>query len=182
MLCGCTLECPCSWELCAKIFRGENVKKLLSNLAHTHTSHMLGISMVDAGSNDFIFKIKLLNNVLNSDSVGSALCVISCFSHVWLFATVWTIAHQVPLSTGFSRQEYKSGFRFLPAGYLPHPGIECPLRLWFPGQENPLEKEVATHSSICAWRNPWTEEPGRLQAIGSQRVGHNWVTNTLGRL
>ena len=41
------------------------------------------------------------------------------------------------------------------------------------GQENPLEKELATHSSILAWRIPWTEEPGRLQFMGSQRVGHD---------
>ena len=41
------------------------------------------------------------------------------------------------------------------------------------GQENPLEKEMATHSSILAWRIPWTEEPGGLQSTGSQRVGHD---------
>ena len=41
------------------------------------------------------------------------------------------------------------------------------------GQEDPLEKGMATHSSILVWRNPWTEEPGRLQSMGSQRVGHN---------
>ena len=41
------------------------------------------------------------------------------------------------------------------------------------GQEVPLEKEMATHSSIPAWRIPWTEEPGRLQSVGSQRVGHD---------
>ena len=40
------------------------------------------------------------------------------------------------------------------------------------GQEDPLEKEMATHSSILAWRIPWTEEPGGLQSTGSQRVGH----------
>ena len=39
-----------------------------------------------------------------------------------------------------------------------------------------MEKEMATHSSILAWRIPWTEEPGGLQSRGSQRVGHNWVT------
>ena len=39
------------------------------------------------------------------------------------------------------------------------------------GQEDPLEKEVATHSSILAWRIPWTEEPGGLQSMGSQKVG-----------
>ena len=41
------------------------------------------------------------------------------------------------------------------------------------GGEDPLEKEMATHSSILAWRIPWTEEPGRLQSTGSQRVGHD---------
>ena len=41
------------------------------------------------------------------------------------------------------------------------------------GQEDPLEKEMATHSSILAWRIPWTEEPGGLQSMGLQRVGHN---------
>ena len=41
------------------------------------------------------------------------------------------------------------------------------------GQEDPLEKGMATHSSILAWRIPGTEEPGELQSMGSQRVGHN---------
>ena len=41
------------------------------------------------------------------------------------------------------------------------------------GQEDPLEKEMATHSSILAWEIPWTEEPGGLQSTGSQRVGHD---------
>ena len=41
------------------------------------------------------------------------------------------------------------------------------------GWENPLEEEMATHSSVLAWRISWTEEPGQLQSMGSQRVGHN---------
>ena len=41
------------------------------------------------------------------------------------------------------------------------------------GLEGPLEKGMATHSSILSWRIPWTEEPGRLQSTGSQRVGHD---------
>ena len=43
------------------------------------------------------------------------------------------------------------------------------------GQEDPLEREMATHSSILAWKIPWIEEPGGIQSMGSQRVGHNWV-------
>ena len=41
------------------------------------------------------------------------------------------------------------------------------------GQEDPLEEGMATHSSVLAWRIPWTEEPGRLQSTGLQRVGHD---------
>ena len=41
------------------------------------------------------------------------------------------------------------------------------------GREDPLEKEMATHSSILAWKIPWTGEPGRLQSMGLQRVGHD---------
>ena len=51
-------------------------------------------------------------------------------------------------------------------------------RVWFLGGEDPLEKGMATHSSILAWRILWTEEPGGLQSTGSQTVRHNWVTNT----
>ena len=41
------------------------------------------------------------------------------------------------------------------------------------GQEDPLEKEMATHSGTLAWKIPWMEEPGKLQSVGSQRVGHD---------
>ena len=44
------------------------------------------------------------------------------------------------------------------------------------GQEDPLEKEMATHSSILAWRSPWTEDPGGLQSTGSQKVRHDWAS------
>ena len=47
------------------------------------------------------------------------------------------------------------------------------------GQEDPLKEEMATHPGILAQRIPWTEEPGGLQSTGLQRVGDNWVTNTL---
>ena len=69
------------------------------------------------------------------------------------FCDPMNIACQGPLSMGFSRQEYWNG--------LPCPSPE----------------EMATHSSVLAWKIPWTEEPGRLQSMGSQRVGHNWETS-----
>ena len=56
------------------------------------------------------------------------------------------------------------------------PGMQ---ETWVPslGWEDPLEKEMATHSSTLVWRIPWREEPGRLQSMGSQSVGHDWATS-----
>ena len=67
---------------------------------------------------------------------------------------------QAPPSMGFSKQEYRSG--------LPLPSLE-----------DPLEKEMATYFNILAWEISWTEEPGRLQSLGSQRVRHNLLTKQL---
>ena len=46
------------------------------------------------------------------------------------------------------------------------------------GKDDPLEKGMATHSSVLAWRIPWKEEPGGLQSTGLHKVGHGWATNT----
>ena len=99
---------------------------------------------------------------------------------------------------GFPRQENWSGLPFPLPGDRPNPGIEprsctSPTLLggffrlkclpamretWVRslGREVPLEKEMATHSSILAWRIPWTEEPGGLQSTGLQGVGHDRAT------
>ena len=53
------------------------------------------------------------------------------------------------------------------------------IQVWFLGQEDLLEKGMATHSSILAWGIPWTEGSGRLQSMGLQRVWHDWVINIL---
>ena len=50
------------------------------------------------------------------------------------------------------------------------------MRIWSLGQEDPLEKKTATHSSTFAWKIPWTEEPGGQQSTGWQRIGHDWAT------
>ena len=52
------------------------------------------------------------------------------------------------------------------------------IRSGIAGLYDVCEKEMATHSSILAWRIPWTKKPGRLQSMGSQRVGHDWATGT----
>ena len=151
--------------------------------------------------------------------------MLSRFSHVQLLANLWTVAHQAPLSMGFSSQEYWSSLPFPSPGDLPDPGIR-PMSLRSPELaggflttsttwkaqtlilfyilwaslvtqmvknlpvmqkpqetqvrslvwEDPLEEEMVTHSSILAWRIPWTGEPGGLQSMGSQRVGHKWLS------
>ena len=56
---------------------------------------------------------------------------------------------------------------------LPANAGDIEMRVQPLGWEDPLEEDMATHSSILAWRIPWTEEPGRLQSIATQRVGHD---------
>ena len=99
--------------------------------------------------------------------------MLSC---VWLFATPWTTARQVPLSMGFSRQGYWSGLLFPSPGDLPDPAIE-------PGspasQADSLPSEPPGKVSPTLWvlirvGQAWTEEPDRLQSVRSQRVAHNW--------
>ena len=118
------------------------------------------------------------------------------------FATLWTVAHQAPLSMGFFRQEYWVSCHFLLHGLFPTQGSDPHLLsllhwqadslalsyLGIPmlsmvsqvvlvemGQEDPLEEEMANRSSNLAWRIPRTEESGGLQSIGLRRVGHDWA-------
>ena len=63
------------------------------------------------------------------------------------------------------------------AQMLKNPPATQETWVWSLGWEDPLEKGMATHSSILAWRIPWTEEPGGLQSMGSQRVRYNWAMN-----
>ena len=90
----------------------------------------------------------------------------------------WTIVHGVARSqTGLSDQHFRFPFFFNKA-FLVAQRVKSLPAMWeiqvrSLGQEDPLEKGMATHSIILAWRIPWTEEPGSLQSIGSQRVGHD---------
>ena len=62
---------------------------------------------------------------------------------------------------------------FLVAQMVKHLPTVREIQVQSLGQEDPLEKEMAIHSSALAWKIPWTEKPGRLQSMGSQRVGHD---------
>ena len=58
-----------------------------------------------------------------------------------------------------------------------NPPVVQEIQVWSLGLKDPLEKGMTTHSSILAWRIPWTEAPGGLQSMGLLRVGHNWATS-----
>ena len=66
----------------------------------------------------------------------------------------------------------------LVAQMVKNPPAMQKTQVWYLGWEDPLENRMATHSSILAWRSPWTKEPGRLWSMGSQRIREDWVTNT----
>ena len=95
------------------------------------------------------FHLSLENSFLNENYPLALLyskvcaCVLSHFSHVWLFATTWTVARQAPLSTGFTRQEHWSGWPCPPPGDLPGPGIE-PASLVSPALAGELFTASAT--------------------------------------
>ena len=73
-----------------------------------------------------------------------------------------------------------SNWASLVAQLVKNPPAMWEAWIWSLGGEDPLENGTATHSSILAWRIPWTEEPGKLQSLGSLRVGHDWATSCIG--
>ena len=80
--------------------------------------------------------------------------------------TPWTAAHQAPLSFfSFSLFKVKQYLASLVAQMVKNLLAMQETRVWSLGREDPLEKEMATHSSIFAWRIPWTEEPGGVQIV-----------------
>ena len=95
--------------------------------------------------------------------------------HCFLFFPIylpWSDGNQMPWSSSFWMLSFKlaSSVKRLPT-----------IRetwVWSLGQEDPLEKEMETHSRILVWKIPWTEEPGRLQSMEPPIVGHNWATSS----
>ena len=79
--------------------------------------------------------------------------------------------HSRPIASYLNSEKYSRASDFLDIAFFPT------LMSYFHCLGNFVEKEMATHSSILAWRIPWMEEPGGLQSTGSQRVGHNWATS-----
>ena len=113
----------------------------------------------------------------NSSSTFTEIFSAQIFSYVKVAFKMllrWLLGHWPILLIG----TYQSYWASLVAQRVKH--LPTMWETWVQslGQEDPLEKGIATHSSILAWRIPWSEEPGRLQSMGSQRVGHDWLTHT----
>ena len=93
----------------------------------------------------------------------------------WTFRTLWEALRS---SSQFSYVCVLSHFRTsLVAQMVKHLPTMWETLVRSLGQEDPLEKEMAIHSSTLVWEIPWTENPGGLQSMGSQRVGHDWATS-----
>ena len=90
------------------------------------------------------------------------------------------LSHPLIILFSSSLKNLEGGWASLVAQRVKHPPAMQETWVQFLGQENPLEKEMATHSSTHDWKIPWTEEPRRLQSTGLQRVGHNRVTSLSG--
>ena len=91
------------------------------------------------------------------------------FLYTCLSISALQIRSFIPFSKGFSGD---SAVKTLPANAC----LMLEMHIQSLGWEDPLEKDMATHSSILAWEMPWTEEPSGLQSMGPQRVGHNLAT------
>ena len=86
---------------------------------------------------------------------------------IWKLKTIFTVEFISLMETTEKYFVWTNAFR------LPMQETQ-ELWVWFLGWEDPLEEGVTTHCSVLAWRIPWTEEPGGLQFMGSQRVRHDW--------
>ena len=94
------------------------------------------------------------------------------------WATVQGVTKSRTQLSNFTHLMNKTAIRLLNKSFLVTQTVNSLPAVWEIwvqplGWEDPLEKETATHSSIVAWRIPWTEEPGKLQSMVSQRVGHD---------
>ena len=91
----------------------------------------------------------------------------------------WTSFQPSPLGFLWSlhHKDYEATRTSLVAQTVKRLSTMRETRAWSLGREDPLEKEMAIHSSTIAWKIPWTEEPGKLQSMRSQRIRHDWATS-----
>ena len=125
--------------------------------------HVLMLSQQDVFP-QFFLHLWYLSSLFPSLLLRNAFvcCVLSHFSHVWLFATLWTVAHQTPLSMGFSRQEYWSGLPCLRPEDLSDPGVE-PTSLMSPALASGLFNHL-DHDCFTQFLKSTTSSPTTLSS------------------
>ena len=107
----------------------------------------------------------------------------SCYVILFICSWIWFFTILLGIFTSMSMSDTSLWFSYnvfgasLEAQTVKRLPAMREARVWFLGREDPLEKEMAIHSSTLAWKIPWTEEPDRLQSMGSQRVGFDWATS-----
>ena len=115
------------------------------------------------------------------------VCVLSCFSRVWLLVTLWTVAHKTPLSMGFSRQEYWSGLPCPPPEDFPKRGIIFIIFLliwnwWLGPKAESKEVWKTSHFRETCWLSRWYSGKESCQCRRCQRCGSSpWVRKILWR-
>ena len=117
---------------------------------------------------------------LTDEIIVILICFKCSMNHLVFNSTYVNLSSTVSITASHIYNSI-SYFRFilprssLVAQMVKHLPIMQETLVWSLGQEDPLEKEMATHCSTLAWRIPWMEKPGELQSMGSQRVRHNWA-------
>ena len=104
--------------------------------------------------------------VMNSMNLESFILFIPSHYYLLLDDITWLVLFLVPIFASLAAQSVKN-----------QPALQ-ETQVWSLGWEDLLEEEMATHSSILAWKISWTKEPGGLQSTAAQRVGRYWATNT----
>ena len=104
------------------------------------------------------------------------------------FSTAWAYSNALVLSPATFLVQLSNRHNFWNIPYMYWTSLVAQMvknlpemqktQVWFLGWEHSLEKGMAAHSNILAWKMLWTEEPGKLQSMALQRAGHDWVTNT----
>ena len=148
---GILLTCPLKAELlkCSLLITSPRLVTKCSLLLHCGPIYLLGLEQGQLYNLQGHYTGKMWASLLKKRERSAFVCMLSCFGCVCLFAALWTVAPQAPLSMGFLRQEYWSGLPCPPPGDLPNPGTE-PTSRTFPA----LVGEFFTTSST--WEVPGT--------------------------
>ena len=171
----CPLEINGYNHLCKKFNHGEKAQIKKEPCSLNKDSSSQGWQKAGSGSSDSHFAF------LHFFFLGMVLITASCtLSQTSIHSSSGTLSDLIPWIY-FSLPLYNcKGFDLghtwmasLVAQTVKRLSTTWETRVWSLGWEDPLDKEMAIHSSTIAWKIPWTEEPGRLQSMGSQRIGHD---------